>query len=218
MLRMIAEQEELDWDVYHSYGLLDDDLTYAGDDLPGLRLGERAFEITLAREVAAGEESTAVVRHGTARRRSPRSPPTGRRPTATWCSVDSISSSRTSSSTCWSVRSTSGAGPPSRGRSGSRRRCGVGCSIGWRIGSYWFDAHGRPTARSVAQLADVVSRDADLVSVLELWSGRKDRSVTENLSALLADESVPFLAAHRLKDSGLRKREAWEQTWELAAS
>ena len=26
--RMIAEQEELDWEVYRSYGLLDDDLTY----------------------------------------------------------------------------------------------------------------------------------------------------------------------------------------------
>jgi hypothetical protein len=81
--------------------------------------------------------------------------------------------------------------------------------------SYWFDAQGRPVARSVAQIADVVSRDAGLVSVLEMWSGRKDRSVTDQLIALLDGESVPFLAAHRLKDSGLRKRQAWEDTWEL---
>ncbi|MDQ1293794.1 MAG: hypothetical protein QG608_1675, partial [Actinomycetota bacterium] len=52
------------------------------------------------------------------------------------------------------------------------------------------------------------------VSVLEVWSGRKDRSVTDQLIALLAEESVPFLAAYRLKDSGLRKRQAWEDTWE----
>lgn len=32
---------------------------------------------------------------------------------------------------------------------------------------------------------------------------------------LLADEAVPFLAAYRYKDTGLRKREAWEQTWAL---
>ena len=32
---------------------------------------------------------------------------------------------------------------------------------------------------------------------------------------MLDTESVPFLAAHRLKDSGLRKREAWEHTWDL---
>ena len=28
--RMIAEQEELDWEVYRLYGLIDEDLTYAG--------------------------------------------------------------------------------------------------------------------------------------------------------------------------------------------
>jgi hypothetical protein len=79
----------------------------------------------------------------------------------------------------------------------------------------WFDAQGRPIARSVAQLSDLVSRDSDLVAVLTLWSGRRDRSVTQQLADLLADESVPFLAAYRLKDSGLRKREAWEHTWAL---
>ena len=39
--------------------------------------------------------------------------------------------------------------------------------------------------------------------------------VTQSLIRLLADETVPFLAAYRYKDSGLRKREAWEQTWAL---
>ena len=28
-------QEELDWECYRLYGLIEDDLTYAGDDLPG---------------------------------------------------------------------------------------------------------------------------------------------------------------------------------------
>ncbi|WBQ04457.1 BREX-2 system adenine-specific DNA-methyltransferase PglX [Kribbella sp. CA-293567] len=82
--------------------------------------------------------------------------------------------------------------------------------------TFWFDAQGQAAvARSVAQLADVVSRDSDFVSVLELWSGRKDQTVTQQLAALLDGESVPFLAANRLKDSGLRKREAWENTWDL---
>ena len=80
---------------------------------------------------------------------------------------------------------------------------------------FWFDESGRPIVRSVGQLSDQVSRDADMVAVLELWSGRKDQSVTASLIALLDTESVPFLAAYRLKDSGLRKREAWEHTWEL---
>ena len=67
----------------------------------------------------------------------------------------------------------------------------------------------------MAQLADEVARDADFVSVLALWEGRPDVPVTQSLVRLLADEAVPFLAAYRYKDSGLRKREAWEETWGL---
>ena len=53
------------------------------------------------------------------------------------------------------------------------------------------------------------------MSVLELWEGRPDVPVTQSLSRLMTDEAVPFLAAYRYKDSGLRKRESWEQTWAL---
>src|SRR5262249_46888736 len=57
--RMIAVQEELDWEVYRLYGLIAEDMTYQGDDLPELALGERAFEIVLARAFKADEEDTA---------------------------------------------------------------------------------------------------------------------------------------------------------------
>ena len=62
--QMIAWQEELDWWCYRAYGLTDDDLTYQSTP-PELKLGERAFEIVLARQVAAGEtETTWFTRHG----------------------------------------------------------------------------------------------------------------------------------------------------------
>ena len=80
---------------------------------------------------------------------------------------------------------------------------------------FWFDGQGRALPRSVGQLADEVGRDVDLVSVLGLWEGRPDVPVTQSLVRLLADEAVPYLAAYRYKDSGLRKREAWEETWRL---
>jgi len=73
-LLMIAEQEELDWEVYRLYGLIDEDLTYphtsdsdrASDPrLPGIALGERAFEIALARKIENGTETTEwFARHG----------------------------------------------------------------------------------------------------------------------------------------------------------
>ena len=62
-LQVISAQEELDWEVYRLYGLIEDDLTYDGDDLPGLAPGQRAFEILLARAVQAGEETTAWFTH-----------------------------------------------------------------------------------------------------------------------------------------------------------
>ena len=33
--RMVALQEELDWETYRLYGLIQEDMTYHGDDLPG---------------------------------------------------------------------------------------------------------------------------------------------------------------------------------------
>ncbi|MFJ8697400.1 BREX-2 system adenine-specific DNA-methyltransferase PglX, partial [Streptomyces roseolilacinus] len=67
--RMIALQEELDWQVYSLYNLRSEDLRVSEDPddpkIPELALGERAFEIVLARRVAAGEASDEwFKRHG----------------------------------------------------------------------------------------------------------------------------------------------------------
>jgi hypothetical protein len=211
--RMIAVQEELDWEVYQSYGLIDEDLTYGGEP-PEVALGERAFEIALARKVAAGEEETAwFTRHG--------STPITELP-AHWPEdyrqlvqrrLDLIESDKF-------IRLLEKPEHKRRWATEPWDKQVERALRGWLLDrledrQYWFDAHGRPEPKSVAQLADQVSRDADLVSVLELWSGKKDQSVTASLTALLADESVPFLAAYRLKDPGLRKRQAWEHTWDL---
>ena len=53
--RMVAVQEELDWRCYQSYGLSSESFCYDGDDLPPLRLGERAFEITWAQKISNGD-------------------------------------------------------------------------------------------------------------------------------------------------------------------
>ena len=211
--RMIAIQEELDWEVYRLYGLIEDDLTYAGEP-PGIVLGERAFEIALARKVAAGEEETAwFTRHGSTP--VPGIPPhwpedyrelVQRR-------LDLIEShpfirllERPEYKRRWAQE------PWAKRQERALR--------GWLLDRledrrFWFDSQDRPRARSIGQLADEVARDADLVSVLELWEGRPDVPVISSLTRLMTDEAVPFLAAYRYKDSGLRQREAWEQTWAL---
>jgi len=66
---MIACQEELDWHCYRLYGLLPEgvapsELEWSGASVE-VGLGERAFEIVLARRMAAGRETTTwFERHG----------------------------------------------------------------------------------------------------------------------------------------------------------
>ena len=214
LAQMMNVQEELDWEVYRLYGLIDEELTYSGDDLPGLTLGERAFEIALARAVQAGVEETAwFARHGS----SPITELPAHWPTAYQELVQrrlnliAVNSSirlleRPEYKRRWASE------PWEKGQEQALQE--------WLLDRledrrFWFDAQGRPWPRSVAQLADEASRDADMVSVLALWEGRPDVPVTQSLVRLLADEAVPHLAAFRYKASGLRKRGVWEETWKL---
>ncbi|MFR9779024.1 BREX-2 system adenine-specific DNA-methyltransferase PglX [Micromonospora sp. MS34] len=211
---MIAQQEELDWEVYRLYGLIDDDLTYSGDELPVLALGERAFEIVLARQVADGtEQATWFERHGsTPITEIPTHWPVAYRDLVRR-RIELIDShpylrllERPEYKRRWAAE------PWERQEERALR--------GWLLDRiedrrFWFDRAGAPTPRSIAQLADEVNRDPDLVSVLALWEGRPDVPAVTTLQRLLADEAVPYLAAYRYTESGLRKREAWEHTWAL---
>lgn len=211
---MVSVQEELDWETYRLYGLIDEDLTHRDEHLPELALGERAFEIALARRVAAGEESTAWFdRHG--------STPITEIPSK-WPieyqrlvqrRLDLIESDR-------SIRLLEKPEYKRRWGSESWEKQEKRALRGWLLDRledkrFWFDNQGRPAPRSVGQLADDVARDADLMSVLALWEGRPDVSTTASLTKLLVDEAVPFLAAYRYKEAGLRKRADWEATWAL---
>ena len=142
--RMIAVQEELDWEVYRLYGLIDEDLTYGADDLPGLALGERAFEIALAR-VRRGNRVVRAARvqadHRDPGALASRVP--GTRPAAGWSSSQS-----TRTSGCWRSPSTSGAGRRSRGTSGRNGHCGVGCSTDWRTGGSGSTARAARSRRA----------------------------------------------------------------------
>lgn len=209
---MVAQQEELDWECYRLYGLIDEDLTYSGE-LPGINLGERAFEIVLARAMADGEETAWFERH--------RSTPITEIP-AHWPAdyralverrLDAVASNK-------NIRLLE--------KPEYKRRWAIepwdkrvqAALKDWLLDkledrALWFDRQGRPRPRSVAQLADEVARDDDFRGVLELWAGRPDIPAATSLQNLLADQAVPFLAAYRYKPSGLEKRKAWEHTWNL---
>lgn len=213
---MIAEQEELDWQVYHLYGFTDTDLSLPVGEVPGIALGERAFEIALARRVQAGEAETAwFERH----RSTPVTEIPAHLPAAYHDAVqrrlDLIAEDRSLellerpeykrrwSSVPWA----------------DRVRSALAAWILDRLETpeLWRDPNGYPQPQSVRQLAAKVETDPRLSGVaeaLELWSTKRQAGTLTTLVALLADEAVPYLAALRLKDSGLRKFAEWQVTWE----
>ena len=209
---MVAHQEELDWDYYRIYGLIEDDLIYDGD-IPEIALGERAFEIALARRMKDGEETAWFERHGS----TPITEMPGHLPAdyrdLLQRRLDAIESN-----------------PHIRllEKPEYKRRWGTeawdkqveSALRGWLLDrledrSLWYDRDGRPTTQSVAQLADILDRDEEFRRTLRLWAGDPNIATGVALAKLLADEAVPFLAAYRYKSSGLEKREAWVETWAI---
>ena len=219
--QMVYQQEELDWDCYAAYGLLSDEeanLTTSSPetDPVQIRPEERPFALRLAREVARGEVTTTWFTHWNHRFEAvaeiPEHWPADYR-ALVQRRLDVIENNplirlleKPEYKRRWAME-------PWEKQVERALRTWLLDRLEAR--TYWFDAQGRPVARSVAQLSDLVERDADVLDVLRLWFGRRDASTTEMLVKLLAPEGVPYLAAHRLKDQGLRKYEAWEHTWDL---
>lgn len=214
LAEMIAAQEELDWQCIHLYGLTDSSLTVPdGHTAPPLALGERAFEIVLARKVAAGDTETAwFSRH--------RSTPITELP-AHWPDwyrnlvnrrIELIETDR----------DVGLVERPEHKRRWSRTPWGEleqAALRDWLLDrledrALWFDGEYAVT-RTVAQLADRVSTDADWMSVARIYTGTVDVDALAVVTALVTDEHVPAQAAARYKPSGAKKRAEWERTWEL---
>ncbi|MGW3604373.1 BREX-2 system adenine-specific DNA-methyltransferase PglX [Micromonospora sp. NPDC005161] len=203
--RMIALQEELDWEVYRLYGLIDEDLTCA--DPPELALGERAFEIVLH---TSGAQTEWFNRH--------RSKPIDR-PQSHWpAEYRSLVERRIA--TIESNRHIGLIERPECKRRWSTdgwEKMQSAALRDWLLDRLESSAlwAGQPKPLSVAQLADRISGDQDFRAVLDLWVGHDSYDLTRTLGQLLADEHVPYLPAQRYKPAGLRKRAQWERTWAL---
>lgn len=211
---MLAEQEELDWEVYRNYGLIDDDLFIPVGNAPGIALGERAFEIAMARRMASGEtESAWFSRHGS----TPIIDIPGHLPADYRDLLEKRLAAIESNPFIRLLER-----PEYK-----RRWAGESWDVklqqalkDWILDkleepSLWFTAQGAPQSLSVAELAGHVEKNAEFIEALDLWAGKKDTPVTETLVKLLSDEAVPYLAALRYKDSGQRKRAEWERVWAL---
>ncbi|MGW7239258.1 BREX-2 system adenine-specific DNA-methyltransferase PglX [Streptomyces sp. NPDC054804] len=224
--RMIALQEELDWTVYGAYGLLTAEEVArttipksAEANIP-VALGQRAFEIVWARKASNGEVGTKwFERHGsTPITEIPAHWPEAYRKVVQ-ARIDLIEANkdirlieRPEFKRRWSTE-------PWEKREAAALRS-------WLLHAaeredLWYeerDGFTVPRPLTVNQLADALRHDKDAQAVAELYAadhlGKRDASLATVLAAVIEAEHVPYLAALRYKDTGLRKRAQWEQVWE----
>ncbi|MEQ9379352.1 MAG: BREX-2 system adenine-specific DNA-methyltransferase PglX, partial [Pirellulales bacterium] len=211
---MIFLQEEIDWYCYRLYGVLDENCCYGGDEVPEVALGQRAFEIVMARQMAKGElETTWFERHG--------STPTTEI-AASWPKeyrsvverrIELIETTKEFGliekpeyKRRWSF--------PSWDEQHQR------ALHQWLLQhlegeDYWPSAaENEPRLQSVAEIADKASGDQSFLEVGAAFRGREDFDVAALVSELVCSESVPLLSALRYKPSGRRKRTLWENVWD----
>jgi hypothetical protein len=208
--QMIARQEELDWQCYRLYGLVEDNVTLRNETPPPIRLGERAFEIVMARNMADGElETTWFLRHG--------STPITELP-AHW-PADYRALVERRIAVIESDRNIALIEQPE-------------CKRRWNV-EPWDEQESRALRAwllrrleeaqnwshielsTCARLADCLESDVEFRQVAELYRGRSDFDLTALIGELIEPESVPLLSTLRFSASGIRKRVTWERTWEL---
>ncbi|CAG9172596.1 hypothetical protein LMG23992_02276 [Cupriavidus laharis] len=215
---MIGQQEELDWRCYRLYGLLPAGL--AEDEVEffapvEVARGERAFEIVLARRVAAGlEQTTWFERHGsTPITEIPTHWPAGyRRVVARRIELIERDKSiglieRPEFKRRWNS-------PRSEDLEASALRDWLLARL--EAPALWpASPEQPPQLNSTSRLADAVSHDADFMQIAALYAGHADFDLPQLVAELVVAEAVPALPAQRYTDTGLRKRAQWQDTWTL---
>ncbi|CAB4736163.1 unannotated protein [freshwater metagenome] len=211
--RMIALQEELDWHVYGLYGLVDEPLTFPTGEMPELTLGERAFEIVLARKAEGGDEETSwFTRHG--------SKPITEIPSHWPEAYRDLVARRID--VIEADRNVSLIERPEHKRRWNtepweKQQAEALCT--WLLDRLEAKAlWPQPMMRTCAQLGDAAGRDADFRSVAALYAGTDAVDLTKLVIELVVADTVPYLAALRYTDDGMRKYGEWLRTWNLQAA
>ncbi|MCZ2341283.1 MAG: BREX-2 system adenine-specific DNA-methyltransferase PglX [Bacteroidales bacterium] len=228
--QMIALQEELDWQCYTLYGLgprntrktrkedseeawFCEDLLRVVEGFPGLSLGERAFEIVLARQMAQGAvQTTWFERHGsTPITEIPSHWPAAYRRLVerriqliethpAIALIEKPEYKRRWNTEPWEVQ--------------EQRALRNWLLDRLETPKYRQGTSDHPELTTTARMADVASADPEFQQVAALYRGRPDFDMAALVAELVTAEAVPLLPILRYKPSGLRKRAVWERTWE----
>jgi len=242
--KLVAWQEELDWQIYEAFGLVEsvaegglDAVSLmegnALDAIPreGLELGERAFEIVMARRMVAGKLQTSwFERHeSTPITELPRHWPAAYRELverrirriesdSNIRLIEQPEFKRRWNTESWDNQFIKAARNWLLARLegyfyGSLRVCEL--KDGFNPATTGFAPATRPALTTTNQLAGTAQTDRAFLAVAEQLMGGPGFSVPKLVRELVEYAVVPFLPVQRYKPSGLQKRHDWERVWEL---
>lgn len=237
--QMIAWQEELDWQIYESFKLIETSDAAASAQSSarqvsqsdgsvqispdGIELGQRAFEIVLARRMAAGEvQTTWFERHG--------STPITEVPTHWPAEYRALVERRIQRITDDpNIRLIEQPEYKRRWNTESweeqldkalenwlldRIERAIGRDLNAPEGSEAAKAY-QPKVElfTTQEITDLVVQP-DFREAAEIYRGRADFDSHALVAELIQGAAVPFLPVQRYKENGLRKRVVWEDTWD----
>ena len=238
--QMIAWQEELDWQVYETFGLVEPGDAVSQSEgqaaIPpdAIELGQRAFEIVLARRMAASEvQTTWFERH-----KESGSKPITEIPSHWPAAYRELVERRIRLiADDPNIRLIEQPEYKRRWNTESWVEQLQKAARDWlltRLEGYFFEgqrvcelkdgvspvaagfsASTRPALSTTNQIAGVAQSDHVFLVVAEVLMGGPGYSVPKLVRELVGSASVPFLPVQRYKASGLLKRREWEHVWDL---
>ena len=204
--QMIALQEELDWLNYRLYGLTDADLCHHATP-PAIRLGERPFEIALARRLATGEtQTTWFARHN--------STPITDIPAHWPDDYRALTERRlqTIADNPWIrlIEQPEYKRRWNREPWDSRQRRAL---RDWLL-DHLESLSRAPELLTVAQLAERARHNAAFQQIAALYTGTDTFDARTLVAELVESDQVPQMAAARYKPKAMPKFRAWQETWD----
>ena len=207
--RLVALQEELDWDCYARYGLTGSTLALDPAHVPAIDRGERAFEIVLARRMASSEvETTWFEYHGvTAVTEVPSHWPADYRDLVER-RIALIESDR-------AINLLERPEYKRRWNWDSWDDLAKDALRSWLLDRLESSGVWDVELTTTARLAERFRGNAEFLEAAQLYTDAVDVDLAELVRKLVLDESVPYLSELRYKPTGMKKRKAWEETWDL---
>jgi len=207
--RMVSLQEELDWAVYRSYGLLDSpEQEDSPDAIEPIESSARPFAIQLARSAAAGDSSHYWF---------------DAMEVQALCEVPTDYTAETRSRIEQRLKHIQNSEKlqileaPEFKRKWEpdtfSKELQV-CARAWLASRMEAVVRDRGAPMALPHIASALQDDASFLAVATIFQGRRDIDVPGLVGDILEAESVPNHPYHTYSETGLAKRAAWEAVWE----